>query len=90
VNTGLLQSQWLGVGIVGTILFLILRNREEPKLHDRESKRDSSTVVRCLKCGQKLRLPILEDDLYVTCPICGFRFTHESEVVVDSKYWTTG
>ena len=37
-------------------------------------------VITCpnLKCGAKLRVPVGEGKLHVTCPKCGLEFMHDS------------
>jgi len=35
-------------------------------------------VIGCEKCGQKLRVPVLEDEIAVTCPSCRHQFSHRS------------
>jgi|GEM_PF-6199819 len=38
------------------------------------------TVITCpnLRCGAKLRVPVGEGKLHVTCPKCGLEFMHDS------------
>jgi len=41
------------------------------------SKKES-TVITCNQCGQKLRIPLINVDLNITCSVCKSKFTHHA------------
>lgn len=59
--------------------FLVKERRSAPAPNMHDDIRQSQ-VIECGSCRQKLRVPILESELQVTCGKCGHRFEHRSSV----------
>ncbi|HEX3313246.1 MAG TPA: hypothetical protein VHR72_00080, partial [Gemmataceae bacterium] len=49
-----------------------------PGADAQEAPKPTEAIVACNKCGQRLRLPAISDEIRVTCPSCSFKFDYET------------